>query len=124
MQPKQNNMLNFENNMKFEEMKKKEDPFNINNLDLDSIVFHEENKVSNNKKTINEQDKFGLFDNFQNNNKTNENTNSPDKIPSSKSEFDLGSLGLDFSNNTNTTNSSNINGKKTITKLMKLKMKL
>jgi len=112
MQPKQNNLLNFENNIKFEEMKKKEDPFNINNLDLESIVFHEENKVSNNNKNNNEEDKFGLFNNIQSNVNNVENSNSPNKISSAKSDFDLGSLGLDFTNTSNTTNTSNNNSKK------------
>jgi|LauGreDrversion4_2_1035121.scaffolds.fasta_scaffold381258_2 hypothetical protein len=124
MQPKQNNLLNFENNIKFEEIKKKEDPFNINNLDLDSIVFHEENKVSNNNKSNNEEDKFGLFNNIQSNVNNIENPNSPHKISSTKSDFDLGSLGLDFTNTSNTTNTSNNNGKRNLNKFTKIKMKI
>lgn len=130
MQKVQNNLLNLENEIKFEEIKKKEDPFNINNLDLDSIVFHEENKVSNNNKNNNEEDKFGLFNNISGN--TNPDKNSPNKQPSVKSEFDLGSLGLDFTSTTNTTNNVNTtstnnvntNSNNTFNQQMKIKMRM
>lgn len=109
MQNKENNLINFENEIKFQESKKKDDPFNINNIDIESIVFHDEKKSSSSSPCRkNEEDKFNIFNNFPSSTNVDDGSrSSPKKEAPVKNDFDLGSLGLDFGNSSNTGNSTN-----------------
>lgn len=90
MHNKENNLLNFDNQIKFQD-KKVEDPYNINNLDLNSIIFHDDKTAeTHSPQQHHQEDGFNIFIN------SGENKQSPKKEPQPKSEFDLGSLGLDF----------------------------
>lgn len=95
-----NNLLNIEKEIRFQESKKIEDPFNVNNINFESINFHEESKDANSFQG--NSDLLGSFNIFKS---SNESKNKPTINENHKSEYDLGSLGIDFSTiNSNTTN--------------------
>lgn len=90
MTQKDSNLINFDKEIKFQESKKIEDPFNVNNINFESINFHEESKE--NGKPIGGDDVFGVFSNIKSNNENNIKVSKENL----KSEYDLGSLGIDF----------------------------
>jgi len=133
---KENNLINFDQDIKFQETKK-DDPYNVNNINFSEIQFHDDintvngseeakstvklnnnnliNNNNNNNNLINNDNSnellFGVFGNITSESKlpkAKENiTNSPQKEKERKSDFDLGSLNLDFgNNNTNNTQST------------------
>ena len=103
-------LINLGTNEHKKHEKAKEDPFNVNNVDIGSIIFHEDekhHKVSN--------DSSNLLDGKSNNNDVFDafgspggsvSSSSPQKEQPKKSEFDLGSLGLNFGNFENNSKST------------------
>jgi hypothetical protein len=96
MQKKEPKLINFENEIKFQESKT-DDPYNINNIDLDSIIFHDEKKTNSSSP---QKIDVNMFNEIPSNINIEINKSSPKKEAATNNDFDLASLGLNFGTTT------------------------